>query len=560
VRVAERLADLPGLNIAGLLTTPEGEEGPLAFFRTRLDRLLAIPLEEGEGVLIAAVPGADKGMDALALRSHFERQRRPVEVRTCSRRLLELLLAQWRTARVRAGTGSLDRTRLEADWEKVLADAIRANASDIHIERSYETCQVKFRVNGLLQPYADWPADYADALAQMLYTVAADADGKDTTYDPKAPQDGRIGQTVTVTGERHEVSIRFASMPVRGGNDVTLRILPEGRGGPKASLIPLETLGYADSQIELIKRMVAQPVGAVIMAGITGSGKSTTLKSLLMWLDRLHRTESKLRSIEDPPEYTIPGVRQSPVVRSQQREGEGSPFAVMIRAAMRGDPDIIMIGEVRDPDTVELLVGATLSGHKVLCTVHASSANAVPARLFTINAHSPVNVREVIAAGDFLAGAIYQRLLPVLCPHCSRRVERWDEIQDHENQAPGLRDRLRAKANLDTDHIRVRGPGCDRCRSGIASRTICAETVLPDFEMLRLYGAGNDHEALRHWRALYRPAGPHEPYQALGGFALDHGLYKMRQGLLDPTDVELSLGLMDHFDGLPTAAQAGGNA
>lgn len=540
-RVAEKLSDLPPLNIAGLLTTPSAT-GPFEFFRDKLKQLLAVPLQgEHAGFLIAVTTEMNGSTPFIALREHLRSLKQPVEVQVCSPRIIALLLAQWEET-ILASEDQGDRTTVERHFDELLAHAIGVNASDIHIERSYGHAQVRMRVNGILQVYADWPAEYADSMAQMLYSVAADADGKDTTYDAKVPQDGRIGKTLLVDGEQREVSVRFASMPVRGGSDVTLRVLPEGRSKDDA-YIPLEKLGYEESQIELINSMVSQPVGAVVIAGVTGSGKSTTLKSLLMWLDKLHRGESKIRSIEDPPEYVIPGVRQSPVVRSQQREG--SPFGLMIRAAMRSDPDTIMVGEVRDPDTVELLVSATLSGHKVLCTIHTVSANTVPARLFTINARSPINIRDIIASGDFLAGAIYQKLLPVLCPHCSHRVESWSDIADS-----GLQSRLKLKLDLGTDTIRLRGPGCGKCRSGIRGRTICAETILPDYELIRLYGEGDDFGALRHWRSKFRPTRGGEPFQALGAFALDHGIHKLRQGIVDPHDVELQLGALDRFDSL----------
>jgi type II secretory ATPase GspE/PulE/Tfp pilus assembly ATPase PilB-like protein len=541
--LCERLSDLPDLDVAHLLTHPEAE-GMLSFFRDRLATILAVPLAAEEGIAVLATPEACGSLEVMALRGHYQDAGRPVRVLRCAPELLALILAQWRASR--AATGNPDaNTRLERHFDKLLADALGRGASDIHIERSGAGAAVRFRVHGILESYADWSAEYADAMAQMLYTVAADDDGKDTTYDFRVPQDGRIGRSVRVGEDLLPVSIRFASMPVRGGNDVTLRLLPEGRS-EREPAISLADLGYAPSQVDLIERMTAQPVGAVIMAGVTGSGKSTTLKSLLLWLLERHRREIKIRTIEDPPEYAIQGVRQSPVVRSQQRAG--SPFARMIRAALRNDPDVIMVGEVRDPETVDALVGATLSGHKVFATVHAPSANTVPARLFTMNAASPIDIREVIRTGDFLSGVIYQRLLPVLCPVCARPVEAWTDIAE-----AGLRRRLQAKADLGTDHLRLRGPGCPHCRGGIRGRTICAETLPLDLELLELYGHAEDLAALRAWRKRFRPATGTAPYAALGGFALDQGLYKLRHGLLDPHDVELHLGALDTFDHLQTA-------
>lgn len=419
-------------------------------------------------------------------------------------------------------------------YEGMVGYALMEKVSDIHIERRKSTAVIRMRKHGQMVVWRELSTKFCYELSSVIYNVLAET--KDVTFMPNEYQSAAVN--TRVKGE--EVKLRYQSLPVYpDGFDIVLRVLPigdEDEGTPDISL-----LGYSVSQVQDMLKIVSKPVGALVIAGTTGSGKSTTLKNLLMLVNESRGYRCKIYTIEDPPEYKIPKVSQIPVIR---RRGEDytkkSPFHDPLVATMRGDPDILMIGEIRDQFTGDGLKKATQSGHQVLTTTHASSALGVVERLadFGITA-------TVMGSPEFINGLIYQKLMPLLCSNCA--IPFLEEVaSSHASHATTeLAKRLKDVANLDKDNIRVRNPqGCEKCRNlGVVGRTVCAEVIAPDFAMLRLFRNQAAIEAKAYWRSLSDNQPDSE--NMTGKTVLEHALMKMRRGIVSPYDVEDLLGPVD---------------
>jgi type II secretory ATPase GspE/PulE/Tfp pilus assembly ATPase PilB-like protein len=247
----------------------------------------------------------------------------------------------------------------------------------------------------------------------------------------------------------------------------------------------------------------------------------------------------KIYTVEDPPEYKIPRVSQIPVVR---RKGDDytkkSPFEAPIAACMRADPDILMIGEVRDKATGDLLKKAVQSGHQVLTTVHAAGALAIVDRFtdFEIS-------RSVLGSQEFISGLCYQKLVPLICPHCS--VDLQDIVSDSSAKESDIMlfERVLKVCDLTKDAIKVRGAGCEKCGNiGVIGRTVCAEIIAPDLDLLEHFREGQNVKAHKHWHSL----SDKDPYSwnMTGKSAMEHAMLKMRKGMVSPHEVEAAFGLI----------------
>lgn len=428
-------------------------------------------------------------------------------------------------------------TKIQLDFDDLLRAAVEADASDIHIEVRRDEARVRFRKNGSLYQFKAWPVRYARTMASVIYQVIADE--KDTTFDEAKPQDAIIDRELS---ELLRLRVRLATIPAYpAGFDMIMRLLKVGQNGKRISL---DKLGYEKRHLSHIRRAVAKPVGAVIMAGTTGSGKSTSLNSMLGEKIEMYEGKIKVITVEDPPEYLLVGATQVPIVRSrsQAKAGDSSinPFASVVRAAMRSDPDILMVGEVRDEASAELLIHAVQSGHQVFTTVHAAGGIDIIARLRSNGVSD-----DVLGGQSFISALIFQTLLQKLCPDCSYDV---DELQKrvkndqdeefieriHKYMHPSLKKNLRF-ANND---------GCPKCTSGLIGRSVAAEVILPDTYMLKCFRDRRDSDALMH----YRRKG--------GKIALEHGMLKAIRGETDLRDVELKLDQVTFLEELDISVRA----
>jgi type II secretory ATPase GspE/PulE/Tfp pilus assembly ATPase PilB-like protein len=417
-------------------------------------------------------------------------------------------------------------------FDELVYRAGQEGASDIHVILRGDHADIRIRVHGELETVAQWTAGQTAEMCACAYNVLAGI--RDVTWDPSRRQDANIERSI----DGRPYRLRYAHGPLYpNGVHVVLRLLSTGRGFQFAP--SLQTLGYSDGQAAAIEAMVAEPSGIVVISGETGSGKSTTLANLMHLL--LHNAGGGLAilTVEDPPEYEVPGVLQTPVVHSRDdRERGASPYVDAIRSAMRRDPDLLMIGEIRDLDTAVLAAQSAQSGHPVLTTVHASRALDIVGRLEGMGAtmaNNPIN-RALLCAPRFISGLIHQVLVPLVCETCGVPFA---EAVATGGIEPGLATRVKAVLN-DASGVRVRGPGCEHCRGGIKGRSVCAEAIAPDAALRQLLLDRRDQAAFDYWVGEG------------GGYSIwAHALDKLSAGLVAPADVEACLGRLRREGGAP---------
>ena len=359
-------------------------------------------------------------------------------------------------------TGEVDARSLEAASAEysqpvvrlvnaLLSDAVKRGASDIHFEPAHEFLRIRYRIDGVLRQMRSLHRDHWAAIAVRLKVMASM-----NIAERRAPQDGRI--SLSVSGG--EVDFRVSSLPTIHGENIVLRVLDRHRG-----IVALDRLGLHDDALAGLRLMMARPEGIILVTGPTGSGKSTTLYSMLSHLD----TESvNIMTLEDPVEYPMGRVRQTSV-----NEAARLTFASGVRSLLRQDPDIILIGEIRDAETAEMAFRAAMTGHQVYSTLHANSAAGAVARLVE------TGVSTGVMAGNII-GIMGQRLVRRLCRHC--RVP--CEPARLERRILGL------EAGSKTPPV-YRARGCERCEhQGYRGRLALLELLRFDTELDALVARG----------------------------------------------------------------------
>lgn len=340
----------------------------------------------------------------------------------------------------------------------LFAEAIRQGASDLHVETFEDSLRVRFRIDGHLREVLQPPR----ALAAMLVScikVMAQLD----IAEKRTPQDGRI----RLRAAGREVDIRVSTLPGIHGERVVMRVLDK-----QAARLSLEHLGMPDGVLDALQRTLAQPNGILLSTGPTGSGKTTTLYSCL---NGLNDGQRNILTVEDPVEYAIPGIGQTPL-----NPRAGMTFASGLRAILRQDPDVIMIGEIRDQETAGIAVQASLTGHLVLSTLHTNSAVGAITRLLDMGL-------EPFLLASTLKGIMAQRLVRRLCPNCHD----WRLPSAAEAELlPGLKQLSRLP----------RAVGCDACQGrGYKGRTGLYEFIRVDAELADLIHAGAGESALEQF-------------------------------------------------------------
>lgn len=275
-------------------------------------------------------------------------------------------------------------------------DALRANASDIHLETATRSLVVKYRIDGVLVQIAEVPGrELADQTISRI-KVMAELD----IAERRIPQDGRFKRRI----QDREIDFRVSVMPSLFGEDVVIRLLDKRSLTDAERGLHLEALGFDTETLGLVRRLAREPYGMLLVTGPTGSGKTTTLYAAL---SEINTGQDKIVTIEDPIEYQVPGILQIPV-----NEKKGLSFARGLRSILRHDPDKILVGEIRDPETAQIAVQSALTGHLVYTSVHANNVFDVLGR-FT---HMGVDIYSFVSA---LNGVLAQRLMRTICPDCA---------------------------------------------------------------------------------------------------------------------------------------------
>jgi general secretion pathway protein E/type IV pilus assembly protein PilB len=320
----------------------------------------------------------------------------------------------------------------------LLADAVERDASDIHFEPEQNFLRIRYRIDGVLRQIRSLHKNYWPAMAVRLKVMS-----RMNIAETRAPQDGRISATMS----GRVIDFRVASLPTTHGENIVLRVLDRQRG-----IVPLDKLGLETSQLELLKRLIARPEGIILVTGPTGSGKTTTLYSIL---NHINSDGVNIMTLEDPVEYPMPLIRQTSVAEAVKLD-----FANGIRAMMRQDPDAILVGEIRDADTAEMAFRAAMTGHQVYTTLHTNSAVGAIPRLLDIG------IVPDIMAGNII-GVVAQRLVRRLCQTCRQPI------------APdAIHLRVLGAAGLERTTL-YRAVGCEECEyQGYRGRVAIIE-VLP---------------------------------------------------------------------------------
>ena len=297
-------------------------------------------------------------------------------------------------------TGEIDRQSIEAESGEysqpvvrlvnaLLSDAVKQGASDVHFEPEHEFLRIRYRIDGVLRQIRSLHRDHWAAIAVRLKVMASM-----NIAERRAPQDGRI--SLSVSGR--SVDFRVSSLPTTFGENIVLRVLDRHKG-----IVSLDRLGLREDALAGLRLMMARPEGLILVTGPTGSGKTTTLYSML---DHLNTESVNIMTLEDPVEYPMERIRQTSVSDALRLT-----FASGVRSLLRQDPDVILVGEIRDTETAEMAFRAAMTGHQVYSTLHANSAAGAVARLLE------AGVPPGVMAGNII-GIVGQRLVRALCAHC----------------------------------------------------------------------------------------------------------------------------------------------
>ena len=433
------------------------------------------------------------------------------------------------------------------EWFKnTLHTCMQLNASDLHFELRGSTAKLRVRLDGIMRVMTAVPLRIAlDGISACYNLVAQEGSRSEVAFNIGVAQVAMI--PLLIHGE--QITLRFQSHPAVDGLDVILRIL-RGARADQAELLKLERLGYTDSQTKLLMEAVGTAWGGIFVAGVTGSGKTTTLNTLLTQLAR--PGNRKIISIEDPVEYQVEGVSHLSVQR-QGTDDRSNPFLVSMMAFLRMDPDVGMFGEIRDAVSAEMAMAAIQTGHKILTTVHATSAVGVIGRL-TSKALG-LN-RESICNPEFLSALVYQVLTPLNCPQC--------KVPAASVMTPASLQTYQDVFALDTrQFFCASDKGCSHCRKpgidyknseriGVRGVKVHAEVLVPDLELLLLLGQGKDIEARRVWRNRRDTA--FDNPEMHGKEAWGHALYDMSRGLVDPYYFEMNFGSPNVFTAMTASS------
>lgn len=420
------------------------------------------------------------------------------------------------------GQAVYDTSEMQRVALDLFSKAVEMRASDLHIRVDKYRTEVLFRINNDLTRIAQHPTAWGKSLCQTIYHTLADV--SDATFEEGNRQDARIGNRRSLPEALD--GIRIATTPQIDGYLMVLRMLYDASGVS----IDLCDLGFTPTQRARVTFIKKRQTGITLVTGPTGSGKSTTLQRVLTGLIRETEGKKNVITVEDPPEYPIPGAVQTPVTNAPTEEARSIAFQQAIKAALRVDPDVIMIGEIRDTPSARLAFQAAMTGHQVWSTLHANGAFHAADRLTDLGIP-----KEIMTDPTILSGLMSQRLLKTLCS-CKRPLR--EVYKTYLETNPEFEDDFGRMVEVfkdDIHNIQVKGDGCEKCRfTGITGRVVVAEVVVTDRPLLDLMRAGDKTAALDYWREKHE-----------GMTMVEHTILKSKQGIVDPFLSEATVGPLD---------------
>jgi type IV pilus assembly protein PilB len=470
-QIAKTLAEQKGLRYISLTTYAVDREAVARIPERVARRSLIIPVgyQDGSIVLAMADPLDIEAIDDIRVRTGMSVQ--PV-VATSTQ--IQYAIEKYITAADAFSDVMIaieeDETEIEIEADddvpivrlvnQLIREAVIDQASDIHIEPGDKSIRVRYRVDGVLHEVMQLPLSVKAGVISRVKIMA-----EMNIAERRRPQDGRISIVVNGRG----IDLRVATLPTPAGESIVIRVLNHDM-----EALTLEDLGMAEAHLRQMEKFLARPYGAILVSGPTGSGKST---SLYAGLTRINAPTRKILTIEDPIEYQIAGITQmavNPMI--------GLTFARMLRTVLRSDPDVVMVGEIRDAETAEIAIRAALTGHLVLSSIHTNDAPSALTRLVDME------VAPYITSSA-LVGVVAQRLARRLCKKCRKRVKVSPEVA----HAAGFSEEEIEKG------LKLWGPkGCDECTgTGYRSRIGLFEIMEMDEELERLFLREAPSEQLR---------------------------------------------------------------
>ncbi len=406
---------------------------------------------------------------------------------------------------IESGSTTTDETQLKGDYkspmvrlvDSILTDAVHRGASDLHFEPEALFLRIRYRIDGKMVQVRSIHKDYWLSIAVRIKIIS----GMNIAENRKA-QDGRMNSEIL----GRKIDFRVSTQPTINGENIVMRILDE-----KTSILSLESLGFTTRSINLIKKLIKRPEGVIIMTGPTGSGKTTTLYTLLSLINTI---DKNIMTLEDPVEYHIPLIRQSNV-----RSDVGIDFASGIKSLLRQDPDVILVGEIRDKDTAITAIQAAMTGHQVYSSLHTNDALGAIPRLMNMG------VPNYLMGGALIC-VIAQRLARKICSHCKTK----EPISDFDHKMIG--ERYHSVTHL------YKGSGCEKCGgSGYKGRIVVSEILAFDRELDELVVSG----ATR--KDIYS-------YVSSKGFVpmVEDGIDKVVNGITDIKELMRVIDMTDRID------------
>lgn len=414
----------------------------------------------------------------------------------------------------------VDRQRKLRELISMAADR---RASDIHMRVVKKYTEVKIRVFGRVQEVDSMPAEEGMAMMMAAFSVASDV-GENSSI--MSFQQGALNPKSGILPPGIDM-LRLQYSPTSEQRGALIARL---KYSTPADEVEIDSLGYNATQLKDIISFRRRTNGLYILAGKVSSGKTTTLQRTLnkMFLEK--NKEISMFTIEEPVELELPGAIQCPV----KKKPDGTDgFVEAMKSALRSDPNIIVVGEIRSQETAKLAIQAVMTGHALWSTVHAGYALGILDRLTDLGVES-----WKLADPGIIRGLIYQRLCGVICKNCRTTMA---EAHAKGKFGDELIGELRTVFGKEPEELYARGPGCSKCKKGLASRTVVAETVPTDPQLLELYAAGKRREMFQYWVTPIVDGG-------LGGLpVMHHALTKVGAGLLDIDEVEEEVDLVSEY-------------